>query len=607
MEQFLDTLNGGILAILAAFTIFLIVRLFQKRRSATWESGNIKLPVRRWMLAVCVLLAIVLVDKPIFRAISRSTIEASIPPTDPHRLSILIPDFQGTGGAEAADTISALLQNSLGTGVQIIRLPALPAGKDYGDAGKEVERLGGESLYCAARYNADVVVWGTYLPATQIVNLTYTAKGGSCSIPAPCGVVSSRVPRSFKLADAEDPTSEMGQLLARSAISSLTMAADIEGELAKPGPCLDDPNVARRYVTKAEALLSGNPRGLQGESLEVAFAMTAIFHGRLFASTNDMKEVDRSIELFEKAVNVGADSARRVSGALAKAIYERSMQAGKSRSALTDVAHLDRVKMRADPRDGYMINGFAGALLERAYSQTLNRADLELAEARYRLILRESSAADELLYANVRLFRLRAEALENAPGPENYRRAAVYRTRIYKTFGGMSVAELQQIPIRDRCTVGYADLGLERFRGDPDAQVETANRAASVLPLSELDWEESDCAAVMRRVGEAASRAYDLLLARDGTRYLDLLAQHCAMERNILKNDRTQSQEYNRANLAIALVKFAQESREGQIVADAIGAAERTLADAKAGNDQTRAGYWASQVAALKKIEIRGN
>jgi hypothetical protein len=236
----LTVLNGAIFGLLVGFVIFLVLRLFAKRKAPTnWEAAGIKLPVRRWYYAAAVLLLVALTDRPIYEEISRRRLEASIGVADPTRLSVLIPDFNGPGGPEAADTVQTMLQSSLGSGVQVIRLPALKAGARYGDAEKKLNQARAESLFCAARYGGDVVIWGTNHPGSQQIGVNFTARSPHC-YPSNCGITESRYPKLYNLADAHNPQSELAKMLSGSVVTALSLATRQADGAARAAQCLND-------------------------------------------------------------------------------------------------------------------------------------------------------------------------------------------------------------------------------------------------------------------------------------------------------------------------------------------------------------------------------
>jgi hypothetical protein len=173
----LEILNGAIWTLLALFGLFIFVRILAGKKDATtWKYGDVELSIREW-LPICGLLALFAIfSNSVWEAISRSWTEASISTPEPERLSVVIPEFGGPGGTEAAETLKLMLQSALGSGVQVLTVPSLPAPPRYGAADAGNDKLGGESLFCAARYHADVVVWGTYLPSTKMLSINYTAK-----------------------------------------------------------------------------------------------------------------------------------------------------------------------------------------------------------------------------------------------------------------------------------------------------------------------------------------------------------------------------------------------------------------------------------------------
>lgn len=559
MGEFVSVLNTTIYGALAVVFVASVLRAFQKRKAQAVEAGKIKLPFRTWAVVAPLLILITLIDKPALRRIEQLQYEALIPPTDHNRLSVLIPDFAGEGGATAADEVKYMLQTSLGDGVQILRIPALPPQQRYGDAEVQNGNTMVDSLKCAARYNADVVVWGTNLPGAGHVRVSYTAKGGVCRLQERCGVVPGRVPAAYERSDTKSPTSPMSLALSQSVVRSLMLAVDVNGEEARPQACLADPNVARLYMTKAERLLRGDPKGLSPDSHEMAVSLAGMFHGELFKKTGDLRHLDRAIALLEGEIARRPDAVPRLGRALAFVLTERAKKASAASQIHSAVARLDQLAVQVGAAGIRNIQNDAAALLEFSYYKFGDRSILPDLRRRFRGLLGTSAAdSQEVLHLNTRLFGIEANELQQAPGPARYHAAAIYRTPVYRALDSVPTGQVSRVWIGDRCTLARGDLELEQFRKDPYENTRTVNRVTSLFTLSEIDWNHSECTEAVRRLGEMYAQLHRLGMdSPEAT----LLRAHVDCELQIFRFDKTQAKWFNRQRLALALADLARATR----------------------------------------------
>lgn len=177
----LETLNSILFAIAVSAMLLLVIRaLPAKAKQPNLKVGEYKLPIRLWYIVIPAFIVIALGDRPVLDWATRRWNEAWIEKTDPNRISVIVPDFDGEGGAGAADTFQTMLQSQLGSGVQVIRVPGLPAPPRYGDASKAVENTSIASMSCTARYQGDIVVFGKNFPSAGQASVNFTIKEPDC-------------------------------------------------------------------------------------------------------------------------------------------------------------------------------------------------------------------------------------------------------------------------------------------------------------------------------------------------------------------------------------------------------------------------------------------
>lgn len=557
----LEILNGAIWTLLALFALFIVVRVLARKKDATtWKYGDVELSTREW-LPICALLAIFAVfSRPVWEAISRSWAEASIATPEPERLSVVIPEFGGPGGVEAAETLKLMLQSALGSGVQVLTVPSLPAPPRYGDASAANDKLSGASLFCAARYNADVVVWGTYLPSTNMLSVNYTAKSDKC-FPSNCGRIGSRYPTLYALDDARNQSSALATMLTGSVVTALEMGTDHDGEGAAAGACLDDPATARTFAAKANSLLKGQPRGLDPDRLSVVAGYAALFQRKLFDHSKSIGDLDRAISVLAEASAKYPKYGSRSAGFLSTLLAERGSLSTDQSELLRLAQRIETLLPMAEKRDQAGIRSQAAALVESAFYMGPTAEILARVETYHRTRLEDASLSGaERLHHLIRIAGARTEYFDEDRGPERHSLAVRSMTPVYDMLNAAPSLE-KQIRAGDRCTLARSDLILATPHLSPGPLADALNRARRLVDEDNADWSNAHCADAYHGLSDNFSRMSKHARGADA---VELLRLGVHFEHIVNARDKAHAPYYNRFHLAIAAAKLAKASRDGK-------------------------------------------
>src|SRR3954451_8779428 len=121
MPTIIDHFDKAVIGFDVVFVVFLLASIFIRRRNRprSLTISGVPLPVKSAAALLALLSFVALIDGPIYRKVARTAVEATIPSAGTARISILIPDFYGDGGAGIADQVRETVQAGLGSGVQV--------------------------------------------------------------------------------------------------------------------------------------------------------------------------------------------------------------------------------------------------------------------------------------------------------------------------------------------------------------------------------------------------------------------------------------------------------------------------------------------------------
>jgi hypothetical protein len=539
VEAILDAFGKAVIGLDIAFLLFLSAWLLANRRKRPrfWTIEGVPLSLKSAAGLLLALSVIAIVDDPIYRAAKRQAIVAGIPQAESAKISVLIPDFYGEGGAGVADQVRQVLQNGLGSGVQVLRVPGLPQGRRYGDVTGNSTNSTVQSFLCAKKYNGDVVIWGEYNKDTRLISAAYTATGGKC-MPSNCGIASALHPPLHDVSALGNASSKLNETIFRGAISKLTMAMEFRGNAASAAQCLNDPTTLADYSAKADNLLKGDPQGLSEPFMVVAYEASSMFHSRAFEKTHNEQELNIAIARLQEVINRYPSQTYLVAGSLVRLWYEKT-------EFVTDVArlkriarHVDGLTAKANEADVDQARDYSASMYERIYGLTGDVALRDQAEERHKARLRPRLSAEQKFKIYADLLFLRGDALDNEPGPENYRRAVIYRNLASSALRELTEPQIAKLPIHEKCRMARGELQLANVHLDYPFVMYAMERAVSLVPGEDIDWSDEDCVRTLHRLASLYHHAYERM-GRSMPNRTQLLHYALDLEKQISANDKT--------------------------------------------------------------------
>lgn len=538
MEAVLDAFGKVVIGLVIGFLLFLMAWLLTSRRKRPrfWTIQGVPVPLKRAAGLLAVLSLIAIGDGPLYLAAKRLAIEWNIEPAEPKKISIVIPDFYGEGGVDIADQVREVIQNGLGSGVEVLRVPGLPQGRQYGNVTNKAVESAAQGFLCAKKYDGDVVVWGNYSKSTGLMSVAYTARG-KC-IPSNCGIGSRLHPPLHDVSQLSDASSELTKTILRGAISKLTLAMEFRGNAASPAQCLNDPATLQEYSAKADNLLAGNPEGLSEPFMVAAYEASSMFHSRAFEKTHSEQELNIAIARSQEVVNRYPSQADLVAGSLVRLWHQKTeFVTGVAR--LKRIAkHIDGLTAKANAADIDQARDLGASIYERIYGLTGDVALRDQAEERHKARLRPGLSAAQRFEVYADLLFLRGDALDNDPGPENYRRAVVYRNLASSALRELTEPQIAQLPIHEKCRMARGELQLANVHLDYPFVMYGIERAVSLLPGEEIDWSDEDCVRTLHRLGSLYQHAYERMGSSMPAR-TELLQYALDLEKQISASDKT--------------------------------------------------------------------
>jgi len=595
----METFNGIVFAFVVSAVLLLIVRkLPVKAREPSLKVGEVKLPIRLWYAAIPIFLVILLIDQPVARWMTRQWEEFWIEKADPNRISVIVPDFEGEGGVGAADTFRDMLQSDLGSGVQVIRVPALPASATYGNASKAASKMMVDSAFCAARYNGDIVVFGRNLPGSGQASVNFTIKEPDC-FPSNCGLALARFPKLYPLADTGNPQSELAKSINKSAVVALTLATDRGEPQSRPAACLRDPAIARKFAAKADALVAGNPEGLSGELFVTAAGLGALFHGEAYKHTQDMTELDRGIATLDGAMRRSPGSTKLAAGLLAQLLVDRVRAKPDASLAQRFARRAGELVALADPRDRDAVIERHGALVEMAFTMAPTAAGLAEFEKLLQDQIATATTLVEELHGVIGIAAARRIFLLEAPDQPRHSATVEYARKAFEMIrtlpGGVA-----SVPIADRCSLARTDMILTDFHLDLPSLESGLARNAFLINGMPLDWTLPDCVTAMHLMADNLG----LQAERLGDAGTPQTVSALDIEHTIAANDKTEPPSVHRYFLAVAIARNAIASRLGEDRDEAIGAVNAAMREPDVMKDPQQARLLKRLDAKLRSLNV---
>lgn len=507
MEVALDTVFGIWIGLASLLVLLALTRVFAEGRDKGWKFYETTLRPWRWVTVMILFGLMILAANHLNDWYRDQSERASVPGRDTGRFSFVVADFQGDGGAELANTIADELEASLGSGVQVRRVPFRMHTRGYGDVGSQrlPNRL--SSLICARDYDADVVIWGSYDRANQLVQLSHTTSARPCANN--CGLTSRPRPQYVPVSDLTVQNSTARGALLGSIASAAMMPINSDVAGLGASRCGGQPDVATAQIRKILSFLRGAPTGIPGEDMAKVYMSLGIYETRLAERRGDGALAARAARHIRAVRALAPAEWNAMSAVYSDALaVEAQFAASESRirqiaEELSDLTppvaepNLVAGTLEATGRAWYLLHGLTqdAADFDRGISAFERALAVNFDEFGWKLGLRNT------------LSLIWIARLDQTGRPEYYRNAGSHVQQAAEFYSHLSDADRIALPPETRYDFFAAQLGLAKY-ADTDLIIDRIIRVQQDGILEVRNWGSNSYLDLQRQYGAIFLAAY---------------------------------------------------------------------------------------------------